>query len=63
MLIDGKTFTWEQVGHMLMTFEGFTLEARIKDTNGAMDEPEGKAHVSWGSQRRPRLALLAIPRH
>ena len=24
--------TWEQVGHMLMTFEGFTLEARVKDT-------------------------------
>ncbi len=32
LVIDGKAFTWEQVGHMLMTFEGFTLEARIKDT-------------------------------
>jgi hypothetical protein len=32
VVIDGKPFTWEQVGHMLMTFEGFTLEARIKDT-------------------------------
>ena len=27
IIIDGKPFTWEQVGHMLMTFEGFTLEA------------------------------------
>jgi hypothetical protein len=26
LVIDGKAFTWEQVGHMLMTFEGFTLE-------------------------------------
>jgi hypothetical protein len=32
VVIDGKPFTWEQVGHMLMTFEGFTLEARVKDT-------------------------------
>jgi len=32
VVINGKPFTWEQVGHMLMTFEGFTLEARVKDT-------------------------------
>jgi hypothetical protein len=32
VVIDGKAFSWEQVGHMLMTFEGFTLEARVKDT-------------------------------
>ncbi len=40
VIIDGKPFTWEQVGHMLMTFEGFTLEARIKDTIEVMGEPE-----------------------
>jgi hypothetical protein len=40
VVIDGKAFTWEQVGHMLMTFEGFTLEARIKDTIEVPDEPE-----------------------
>ncbi len=38
VVIDGKPFTWEQVGHMLMTFEGFTLEARIKDTIEALVE-------------------------
>ena len=32
LVIDGKAFTWEQVGHMLMTFEGFRFEARVKDT-------------------------------
>jgi len=32
IVIDGKRFTWEQVGRMLTTFEGFTLDARIKDT-------------------------------
>jgi hypothetical protein len=32
IVIDGKPFTWEQVGRMLTTFEGFTLDARIEDT-------------------------------
>jgi hypothetical protein len=32
VVIDGKAFSWEEVGHMLMTFDGFTLEARVKDT-------------------------------
>jgi hypothetical protein len=40
VVIDGKAFTWEQVAHMLMTFEGFTLEARIKDTTELAGEPE-----------------------
>jgi hypothetical protein len=41
VVIDGKPFTWEQVGHMLMTFEGFTLEAQIKDTiDGIGQEPK-----------------------
>jgi hypothetical protein len=29
--IDGRPFTWDQLGHMLMTFEGFTLELRVRD--------------------------------
>jgi hypothetical protein len=40
IVIDGKPFTWEQVGHMLMTYEGFTLEARIKDTIEVLDEED-----------------------
>jgi len=32
VVIDGKALTWEQLGHMLMTFKGFTLEARVRDT-------------------------------
>jgi hypothetical protein len=32
IVVDGKTFAREQIGHMFMTFEGFTLEARIRDT-------------------------------
>ena len=40
VVIDGKAFTWEHVGHMLMTFEGFILEARIKDTIELVGDPE-----------------------
>jgi hypothetical protein len=32
LVTDGRPFTWEEVGRMLMTFEGFTLDARIEDT-------------------------------
>jgi hypothetical protein len=39
IVVDGKPFTWEQVGHMLMTFEGFT-EARIKDTIEVLGEED-----------------------
>jgi hypothetical protein len=37
IVIDGKPFTWEQVGRMLMTFEGFTLVARVEDTIEVVD--------------------------
>jgi hypothetical protein len=37
IVIDGKPFTWEQVGRMLMTFEGFTLIAQIEDTIEVVD--------------------------
>jgi len=40
VVIDGKPFTWAQVGHMLMTFEGFTLEAQIKDTIEVLGDSE-----------------------
>ena len=39
IVIDGKPFTWEQVGRMLMTFEGFTLDARIEDTVQVVGDP------------------------
>lgn len=32
LVIDGRPFTWDQVGRMLMTFEGFTLRAVVDDT-------------------------------
>jgi hypothetical protein len=32
LIVDGRTFTWDQVGRLLMTFEGFTLNAIVEDT-------------------------------
>jgi hypothetical protein len=32
IVIDGTPFSWQEVGRMLMTFEGFTLTAQIDDT-------------------------------
>jgi hypothetical protein len=32
LVIDGRTFTWDQVGRMLMAFEGFTLRASVDDS-------------------------------
>jgi hypothetical protein len=39
VVIDGKPFTWDQVGRMLMTFEGFTLDARVEDTIQIVGDP------------------------
>lgn len=40
LVVDGRPFTWEEVGRMLMTFEGFTLDARIEDTIELVDDSE-----------------------
>jgi hypothetical protein len=40
LVVDGRPFTWEEVGRMLMTFEGFTLDARIEDTIELVGDPE-----------------------
>jgi hypothetical protein len=32
LVIDGRPFTWDEVGRMLMSFEGFTLRAVVDDT-------------------------------
>lgn len=32
LVIDGRSFAWDQVGRMLMSFEGFTLRAFVSDS-------------------------------
>ena len=47
LVIDGRAFTWDQVGRMLMSFEGFTLRAFVGDSieviGGPLLEQERKA--------------------
>lgn len=31
IVIDGKAYTWEQVGEMMMTYEGFKIKVQIED--------------------------------
>ncbi|HXW08393.1 MAG TPA: hypothetical protein VD833_24390 [Vicinamibacterales bacterium] len=47
LVIDGRPFTWDQVGRMLMSFEGFTLRAFVSDSieviGGPLLEKQEKA--------------------
>jgi hypothetical protein len=47
LVIDGRPFTWDQVGRMLMSFEGFTLRAVVDDSieviGGPLLEKEERA--------------------
>ena len=38
LVIDGKPFTWDQVGRMLVGFEGFSLDVRIMDSIEMVDD-------------------------
>lgn len=31
MVIDGREFSWEELGQILMSYEGFTLDLRVRD--------------------------------
>jgi hypothetical protein len=47
LVIDGRPFTWDQVGRMMMSFEGFTLRAVVDATieviGGPLLEKEDRA--------------------
>jgi hypothetical protein len=39
LVIDGREFRWEEVGRMLMSFEGFTVELRVRDSIDVVGGP------------------------
>jgi hypothetical protein len=39
VVIDGREFTWEHVGHLLMTYEGFNLELRVRHSIDVIGGP------------------------
>ncbi|WP_339251745.1 hypothetical protein NSQ43_15790 [Sporosarcina sp. FSL W8-0480] len=38
VIIDGKPYTWEEVGHLLRAFEGFQVKIEMKDLADEWDE-------------------------
>ena len=37
IIIDGRPFTWEEVGKMLMAYEGFQIKLKINDFTDDID--------------------------
>ncbi len=58
LIVDGRTFTWDQVGRMLMTFEGCTLNAVVEDIIEVVGGPLADGRL--GSQASSQLAP-AVP--
>jgi hypothetical protein len=53
LVVDGRALSWDEVGRMLMTFEGFTLDARVEDTIEVVGGPPAGSG-STQARRRPR---------
>jgi len=55
LIVDGRTFTWEQIGRLLLTFEGFTLNAIVEDTIEVAGGPpaDGRLGSQASSQAAP----------
>ncbi len=48
LVIDGRAFSWDEVGQMLMSFEGFTLQARVEDSIEVVGGPLLESHDPAG---------------
>jgi hypothetical protein len=57
LIVDGRTFTWDQIGRMLMTFEGFTLNATVQDTIEVVGGPLADGRLGSPASREPALAV------
>jgi hypothetical protein len=57
LIVDGRTFTWDQIGRMLMTFEGFTLNAFVEDTIEVVGGPlaDGRLGIQASSRSAPAV--------
>jgi hypothetical protein len=62
LIVDGRTFTWDQIGRMLMTFEGFTLNAVVEDTIEVVGGPrtDGRLGSQASSQPAPTQAAPVV---
>ena len=62
LIVDGRTFTWDQIGRMMMTFEGFTLNATVEDTIEVVGGPlaDGRLGSQASSQSAPTVPAPVI---
>lgn len=59
VIVDGRTFTWDQIGRMLMTFEGFTLNAIVADTIEVVGGPLADGRLEGRASHEPAPAAPA----
>jgi hypothetical protein len=59
LIVDGRTFTWNQIGRMMMTFEGFTLSAIVEDTIEVVGGPLADGRLESQASREPAPAVPA----
>ena len=59
LIVDGRTFTWDQIGRMLMTFEGFTLNALVEDTIEVVGGPLADGRLEGRASHEPAPAAPA----
>ncbi len=59
LIVDGRTFTWDQIGRMLMTFEGFTLNATVADTIEVVGAPLAEGRLDSHPSHEPAAAVPA----
>lgn len=53
LIVDGRTFTWDQIGRLLMTFEGFTLNAIVEDTIEVVGGPLAEGRLGSQASSQP----------
>lgn len=59
LIVDGRTFTWDEIGRMMMTFEGFTLNAIVKDTVEVVGGPHADGRLGSQASSQPAPAVPA----
>lgn len=59
LIVDGRTFTWDQIGRMMMTFEGFTLNAIVEDTIEVVGGPLADDRLGNRALSQPAPAVPA----
>jgi hypothetical protein len=60
LIVDGRTFTWDQIGRMLMTFESFTLNAIVEDSIEVVGGPLADGRLESQASHEPALAVPAV---